>query len=140
MSTKKIENYNRLPRGEIVLQTLAMPANTNANGNIFGGWIMSQMDIGGAILAKEIAKGPVATVRVDNMIFLRSISVGDIVKCYAYCLKTGMSSITINVEIWIKKVCFKKIGQFYCATEAIFIYVAIDEYGKSRTIFPVNVI
>jgi acyl-CoA thioesterase YciA len=139
MSTKKIENNNRSPKGAIVLQTLAMPANTNANGNIFGGWIMSQMDIGGAILAKEIAKGPVATVRVDNMIFLRSISVGDIVKCYAYCLKTGISSITINVEIWIKKVCFKKNGQFYCATEAIFIYVAIDEHGKSRAIFPVNI-
>lgn len=139
MSTKKIENNNRLPKGAIVLQTLAMPANTNANGNIFGGWIMSQMDIGGAILAKEIAKGPVATVRVDNMIFLRSISVGDIVKCYAYCLKTGISSITINVEIWIKKVCFKKNGQFYCATEAIFIYVAIDKHGKSRAIFPVNI-
>ncbi|HXK00466.1 MAG TPA: acyl-CoA thioester hydrolase YciA [Buchnera sp. (in: enterobacteria)] len=135
-----MEDYNRLPKGIIVLQTLAMPANTNANGNIFGGWIMSQMDIGGAILAKEIAKGPVATVRVDNMIFLKSISVGDIVKCYAYCVKTGISSITINVEIWIKKVCFKKIGQFHCATEAIFIYVAIDEYGKSRAILPVNII
>ncbi|WP_414734431.1 acyl-CoA thioester hydrolase YciA [Buchnera aphidicola] len=140
MIIKKIENYNRFPKGEIVLQTLAMPANTNANGNIFGGWIMSQMDIGGAILAKEIAKGPVATVRVDNMIFLRSISVGDIVKCYANCIKTGISSLTINVEIWIKKIFFKKNSQFYCATEAIFIYVAIDQNGKSRAIFPINVI
>ncbi|CAL4042960.1 acyl-CoA thioester hydrolase YciA [Buchnera aphidicola] len=135
MNIKKSDDYNRSPKGEIVLKTLAMPANTNANGNIFGGWIMSQMDIGGAILAKEIAEGPVATVRVDNMIFLRSISIGDIVTCYANCIKIGISSITVYVEIWIKKVFFRKIGQFYCAAEGIFIYVAIDKNGKSRAIF-----
>ncbi|OSM99681.1 MULTISPECIES: acyl-CoA thioester hydrolase YciA [Lonsdalea] len=121
-----------LPHGELVLRTLAMPADTNANGDIFGGWIMSQMDIGGAILAKEIAHGRVVTVRVDGMTFLKPLAVGDVVCCYAHCLKTGRSSININVEVWVKKVSSEPIGQRYRATEASFTYVAVDEAGKSR--------
>ncbi|OSN03610.1 acyl-CoA thioester hydrolase YciA [Lonsdalea iberica] len=109
-----------------------MPADTNANGDIFGGWIMSQMDIGGAILAKEIAHGRVVTVRVDGMTFLKPLAVGDVVCCYARCLKTGRSSININVEVWVKKVSSEPIGQRYRATEASFTYVAVDEAGKSR--------
>lgn len=122
----------RSPQGEMVLRTLAMPADTNANGDIFGGWLMAQMDMGGAILAKEIAQGRVATVRVDGMSFLKPVSVGDVVSCHARCIKAGTSSITINVEVWIKKVSSEPIGQRYCATEAVFIYVAIDGQGKSR--------
>lgn len=128
----KIENQH--PRGKIVLKTLAMPAHTNANGDIFGGWIMSQMDIGGAILAKEIAGGRVVTVRVDGMTFLKPVSVGDVVSCYAKFLNIGTSSITINVEVWIKKVCSEPLGLSYCTTEAVFIYVAVDDKGKSRAI------
>ncbi|AEO08626.1 acyl-CoA thioesterase [Buchnera aphidicola str. Ak (Acyrthosiphon kondoi)] len=131
---------NKLPQGIIVLKTLSMPADTNANGDIFGGWIMSQMDMGGAILAKEIAGGKVATVRVDGITFLKSISVGDIVNCYANCIKIGKSSIKINVEIWIKKIYSKPLGQYYCAAEAVFIYVAIDEAGKSRELLPMSII
>ncbi|MGD8162606.1 acyl-CoA thioester hydrolase YciA [Pantoea sp. FN0307] len=123
---------NRKPQGEMVLRTLAMPADTNANGDIFGGWLMSQMDIGGAILAKELAEGRVVTVRVDGMTFLKPVAVGDVVSCYARCIRTGSSSMTINVEVWIKKVSSEPLGQFYCTTEAIFIYVAVDEQGKSR--------
>ena len=81
-----------LPNGELVLRTLAMPADTNANGDIFGGWIMSQMDIGGAILAKEIALGRVVTVSVTGITFLKPVAVGDVVCCYARCLKTGNSA------------------------------------------------
>lgn len=92
-----------LPNGELVLRTLTMPTDTNANGDIFGGWLMSQMDIGGAILAKEIALGRVVTVRVDGITFLRSVAVGDVVCCYARCLKTGNSSMTVKVEVWVKK-------------------------------------
>lgn len=92
-----------LPKGEMVLRTLAMPADTNANGDIFGGWLMSQMDMGGAILAKEIAEGRVVTVRVDGMSFMKPVAVGDVVSCHASCLRTGNSSMTINVEVWIKK-------------------------------------
>lgn len=70
---------HNVPQGDLVLRTLAMPADTNANGDIFGGWLMSQMDIGGAILAKEIAHGRVVTVRVEGMTFLRPVAVGDVV-------------------------------------------------------------
>ncbi len=98
-----MSTQNVLPQGELVLRTLAMPADTNANGDIFGGWLMSQMDIGGAILAKEIAEGRVVTVRVDGMSFLKPVAVGDVVCCYARCLRTGRSSINVNVEVWVKK-------------------------------------
>lgn len=117
------------PHGELVLRTLAMPADTNANGDIFGGWLMSQMDIGGAIMAKEIAEGRVVTVRVDGMSFLKPVAVGDVVCCYARCLRTGRSSLDINVEVWVKKVSTAPIGQRYRATQALFTYVAVDETG-----------
>lgn len=125
---------NRLPQGEMVLRTLAMPADTNANGDIFGGWLMSQMDMGGAILAKEIAGGRVVTVRVDGMTFLKPVAVGDVVSCHARCIRSGTSSITINVEVWIKKVSSEPIGLRYCTTEAVFIYVAVDDAGKPRAL------
>ncbi|MCW6554556.1 acyl-CoA thioester hydrolase YciA [Yersinia ruckeri] len=121
-----------LPNGELVLRTLAMPADTNANGDIFGGWLMSQMDIGGAIQAKEIAHGRVVTVRVDGMTFLKPVAVGDVVCCYARCIKTGRSSIVVNIEVWVKKVSSEPIGQRYRATEAVFTYVAVNDEGKSR--------
>ncbi|WP_241606419.1 acyl-CoA thioester hydrolase YciA [Rosenbergiella epipactidis] len=129
-----MSEVTRSPQGEMVLRTLAMPADTNANGDIFGGWVMSQMDMGGAILAKEIAEGRVVTVRVDGMTFLKPVAVGDVVSCHASCIKTGNSSITINVEVWIKKVSSEPIGQRYCTTEAVFIYVAVDEQGKPRSL------
>ncbi|VTO28214.1 acyl-CoA thioesterase YciA [Klebsiella pneumoniae] len=117
----------------MVLRTLAMPADTNANGDIFGGWLMSQMDIGGAIMAKEIAQGRVVTVRVDGMTFLRPVAVGDVVCCYARCVKRGNTSVTINIEVWVKKVSSEPIGQRYKATEALFIYVAVDNQGKTTS-------
>ena len=113
----------RLPAGELDLRTLAMPADTNANGDIFGGWIMSQMDIGGAILAKEIAEGRVVTVAVNAITFLKPVAVGDVVCCYARCIRTGRSSITVNIEVWVKKVASEPIGQRECVTEAVFTYV-----------------
>ncbi|MGU3412328.1 acyl-CoA thioester hydrolase YciA [Enterobacteriaceae bacterium C23F] len=127
-----MSNSSEAPVGDLVLRTLAMPADTNANGDIFGGWIMSQMDLGGAIMAKEIAQGRVVTVRVDGMTFLRPVAVGDVVCCYARCTKRGTSSITVNIEVWVKKVSSEPIGQRYKATEALFIYVAVDSEGKPR--------
>lgn len=94
---------HNVPQGDLVLRTLAMPADTNANGDIFGGWLMSQMDIGGAILAKEIAHGRVVTVRVEGMTFLRPVAVGDVVCCYARCVQKGTTSVSINIEVWVKK-------------------------------------
>ncbi|XAJ74412.1 acyl-CoA thioester hydrolase YciA [Buchnera aphidicola (Shivaphis celti)] len=111
-----------------------MPAFTNVNGDIFGGWIMSQMDLGGAILAKEISKGKVVTLRVNNMIFLKKISVGDLVSCYANCIYIGNTSIKINVEIWIKKISSKPFGLYFKSAQAIFLYVAIDDLGNPRSV------
>ncbi|WP_300002946.1 acyl-CoA thioester hydrolase YciA [uncultured Cedecea sp.] len=126
------------PCGDLVLRTLAMPADTNPNGDIFGGWLMSQMDLGGAIQAKEIAHGRVVTVRVDGMTFLKPVAVGDVVCCYANCIKRGNTSVTINIEVWVKKVASDPIGQRYKATEAVFIYVAVDHEGKPRPLPPVS--
>jgi acyl-CoA thioesterase YciA len=133
-------NINIFPKGIIVLKTLAMPNNKNANGDIFGGWIMSKMDIGGAILAKEISGGKVVTVQVNNVTFLKSVSVGEIVSCYGHCIKIGNSSINIHIEIWVKKVDSKKFGQYYCAAKGEFIYVAIDKKGKPRELYPMSII
>lgn len=121
-----------LPQGELVLRTLAMPADTNSNGDIFGGWLMSQMDIGGAIMSKEIAEGRVVTVQVDGMTFHKPVAVGDVICCYARCVKTGNTSITISIEVWIKKVSSAPIGQRYQATKAVFTYVAVDNQGNPR--------
>ncbi|QCI26746.1 acyl-CoA thioester hydrolase YciA [Buchnera aphidicola (Thelaxes californica)] len=132
---KKKQQYkkkNYLPHGDIVLKTLAMPANANANGNIFGGWIMSQMDMGGAILSKEISGGKVTTVHVKSMTFFQSISIGDLVTCHAKIIKIGTTSITIKIEIWIKKVTSMPLGKYYKSTEATFIYVAINDVGTPR--------
>jgi acyl-CoA thioesterase YciA len=127
-------NEQRNPEGDLLLRTLAMPADTNANGDIFGGWIMSQMDIGGGILAKEIAKGRVVTVNVDGITFYKPINVGHVVCCYGKCTKIGNSSIILKLEIWVKPVLHKKSAERYCVTEAVFTYVAIDQDGKSRKI------
>ena len=127
-----IDKNGRQSKGVLLLRTLAMPSNTNANGDIFGGWIMSQMDMGGAILAKEIAHGRVVTV--ENMNFIKPISVGAVVCCYGQCLKVGRSSIKIKVEVWVKKVASEPIGERYCVTDAVFTFVAVDSNGKSRTI------
>lgn len=123
----------RQPEGSLILRTLAMPSDTNANGDIFGGWIMSQMDMGGAILAKELAQGRVVTVSVDSMSFIRPVSVGDVVCCYGKCVKVGRTSMQVKVEVWIKKVADGSRDR-YCVTEALFTFVAIDKNGKPREI------
>lgn len=126
-----MESTKTRPQGDLVLRTLALPADTNANGDIFGGWLMSQMDIGGAILAKEIAHGRVVTVHVDGMNFLRPVSVGDVVCCYAHCIKLGRTSVSINLEVWVKKA---DSNQRHKATEGVFVYVAVTPDGRPRPI------
>ncbi|UOG93230.1 MAG: acyl-CoA thioester hydrolase YciA [Candidatus Thiothrix sulfatifontis] len=121
------------PRGSLILRTLAMPKDTNANGDIFGGWIMSQMDIAGGILAKEIAKGRVVTIAVDSMKFLRPVKVGDAVCCYGDVLKTGSTSIALHLQVWVKSLLHDAdSGRRWQVTEANFTYVAIDEQGNKR--------
>ncbi|WP_150539506.1 acyl-CoA thioester hydrolase YciA [Actinobacillus vicugnae] len=129
----KNKPYDKEPEGKLILRTLAMPSDTNANGDIFGGWIMSQMDLGGAILAKELAKGRVVTVTVDKMIFHLPISVGDVVCCYGTLVKVGRSSMQVKVEVFIKQV-YEGARERFRVTEALFTYVAVDKEGKSRAI------
>jgi acyl-CoA thioesterase YciA len=123
---------DRQPVGTLLLRTLAMPADTNPSGDIFGGWLMAQMDMGGAILAKELARGRVVTVAVDAITFLKPVAVGDVVCCYGECIKVGNSSLKIKLETWVKKVASEPIGERYCVTEAAFTYVAVDREGRPR--------
>lgn len=123
---------SRQPVGQLLLRTLAMPADTNASGDIFGGWLMSQMDLGGAILAKELSRGRVVTIAVEAMTFLKAVSVGDVVCCYGQCVHVGNSSLKIKLEVWVKKVASEPIGERYCVTEALFSYVAVGKEGRPR--------
>ena len=129
----KNEPYTKTPDGKLILRTLAMPSDTNASGDIFGGWIMSQMDLGGAILAKELAKGRVVTVTVDKMIFHLPISVGDVVCCYGTLVRLGRTSMQVKVDVFIKQV-YEGTRERFKVTEALFTYVAIDKEGKPRPI------
>ena len=121
------------PNGQLVLRTLAMPADTNPHGHIFGGWIMSQMDLAGGILAKEIAKRRVVTVNASSITFHKPAMVGDVVCCYARCLKTGKTSITIAIEVWIKKLTDSDDAtQRFCITDATFTYVSVDKHNNPK--------
>jgi acyl-CoA thioesterase YciA len=126
----------RQPAGTLLLRTLAMPADTNPSGDIFGGWLLSQMDIGGAILAKEMARGRVVTVAVDATTFLRPVKVGDVLCCYGQCVHVGRTSIKVKLEVWTKKVAREPFGERECVTEAVFTYVAVDADGCKRTLPP----
>lgn len=119
------------PNGELVLQTLAMPKDTNSNGDVFGGWLMSQMDLGGAIAAREVAKGRVTTVAVGSMAFLRPVPVGATVSCHCEILEIGRSSIKTLVEVWVKQYHKDDMSK---VTEAEFVYVAIDDKGRTRSV------
>lgn len=121
------------PKGEITIQTLAMPADTNANGDIFGGWLVSQMDLAAGVLAKKISKGRAVTVAINSMTFLKPVKVGDLVTCYVHLLKQGNTSMTIEVEVWKENLSEGK-EVVECVTQGIFVFVAIDELGKPRII------
>lgn len=119
------------PRGELVLQTLAMPADTNANGDIFGGWIMSQMDLGAGIAAKKCAHSQTATVAVDSMVFSKPVHIGDTVHVHADITHIGHTSMKINIEVWAQ--CWES-DQTWKVTEAVFTYVAIDTQGNPQAV------
>ena len=117
------------PQGTLTLQTLSMPSDTNPLGDIFGGWLLSQMDIAGAILALEVAKGRVTTVAISGMKFLHPVPVGSLVSCYSVLRSVGNTSIRVGIEVWIKD--FKTHHRLK-VTEGEFVYVAIDAQGKKR--------
>jgi acyl-CoA thioesterase YciA len=116
-------------RGTLTLQTIAMPADTNPSGDIFGGWLMSQMDLGASVLARVRARGRVATVAVDGMAFHRPVRVGDLVSIYATLVREGATSMTLEIEAWVTR---KVSGERLKVTHATFVFVAVDEAGRKR--------
>ena len=121
------------PKGDLTIRTLAMPADTNPAGDIFGGWVMSQMDIAGAITAHERTQGRTVTVAVEAMTFIAPVKVGDVLCVYTSVERVGNTSITVAMEAWARR---NRIADRVKVTEARFVYVALDEHGNKRRIDP----
>ena len=113
------------------LRTLAMPADANPDGDIFGGWLMAQMDIAGGTYAHRVAEGRVATVAVEAMSFHKPVYVGDVVSCYCATERIGQTSIAVRVETWVRR---HRDGAREKVTEGLFTFVAIDADGRPRSI------
>ena len=125
-----------LPQKQPVLRTVPMPADLNQNGDVFGGWVMAQVDVAGAIPAMRRARGRVATVSVNSFQFKQAISVGDVVSLYADIVHVGNTSITVNVEVYAERNYANPVT--VKVTEAQLTYVAIDGNGKKRAVEPEN--
>jgi acyl-CoA thioesterase YciA len=117
------------PQGELSIRTVAMPADANPSGDIFGGWLLSQMDVAGGIIAHRIALGRTATVAVDAMKFHLPVFIGDILCCYAAVSRIGRTSIAVKVEAWAER---RNSTVRVKVTEGVFTYVAIDEQRRPR--------
>lgn len=122
-----------LPDGaELVMRVLPVPADVNANGDVFGGWIMAQVDVAGAILPARIARGRIATVAVNQFVFKQPVSVGDVLSFYAHIERIGTTSITVHVQVWAER--NPADPQLVKVTEANLTYVAIDSQGQPRPV------
>lgn len=119
------------PKGKIAIQTLAMPSDTNPYGDIFGGWIVSQMDLAGGVLAKRVANGRIVTVAINSMVFYKPVHVGDLITCHADLEKIGNTSMTIKLEVWCNSHMAAKRQK---VTDGVFVYVAVDDNGKPRPV------
>jgi acyl-CoA thioesterase YciA len=119
------------PRGDLCTRTLAMPADTNANGDIFGGWLLSQMDIAGGVAASKVAKSRTVTVSIDAMNFRKPVYVGDLVSVHANLVRVGRTSMTIHLEAWVVR---RKETKPILVTDGNFTYVAINEQGRPQAI------
>ena len=119
------------PGGDLCIRTLAMPADTNANGDIFGGWLLSQMDLGGGVFASKIAKSRTVTVAIEAMNFRKPVFVGDLVSVHANLVKVGRTSITVHLEAWVLR---RKEMHSILVTDGNFTYVAIDDSGLPQAI------
>jgi acyl-CoA thioesterase YciA len=125
------ESDHDAPRGELTLRVPAVPADTNAAGDIFGGWIMGMMDMAAGSAAHEVACGRVATVAVSDLVFLRPVKVGDWISCYTELVKIGRTSITIDVDVWARRrlpILHERV------TKARFVMVAVDAEGRPRPV------
>ncbi|MDE2617564.1 MAG: acyl-CoA thioesterase [Burkholderiales bacterium] len=117
---------------ELVLKVIPMPADSNANGDIFGGWVMAQVDLAGSVIPARYAAGRIATVAVNEFIFKQPVRVGDILSFYSKLTRIGKTSITVKVEVYAER--FQAQGRFVKVTEANLTYVAIDENGRPREV------
>ncbi len=123
------------PQGELTVRTVAMPADTNANGDIFGGWVIAQMDLAGGIKGVERAHGRVVTVAVDAMTVIRPVKVGDVLCVYTQVEKVGRTSMKIHIEAWARRFMTNTREK---VTDATFTFVAIDEAGRPRPVPPLE--
>lgn len=117
---------------ELVLKVIPMPADCNANGDIFGGWVMAQVDLAGSVIPARYAKGRQATVAVNEFVFKQPVRLGDILSFYSSLVRIGRTSITVKVEVFAER--FRQQGEYIKVTEATLTYVAIDENGRPRAI------
>jgi acyl-CoA thioesterase YciA len=117
---------------DLVLKVIPMPADCNANGDIFGGWVMAQVDLAGAVLPARYVRGRYATVAVNQFVFKQPVRVGDILSFFARVERIGNTSITIAVEVYAER--FTEQGRYIKVTEASLTYVAIDDQGRPRPI------
>ena len=134
MSTEtRLRPESALPQDrELVLKVIPMPADTNGNGDIFGGWVMAQVDLAGSVLPARHVQGRMATVAVNQFIFKQPVRVGDILSFFAHIERIGNTSITVQVEVFAES--FRTQGTYVKVTEASLTYVAIDDHGKPRPI------
>jgi acyl-CoA thioesterase YciA len=119
------------PSGDLCIRTMAMPADTNANGDIFGGWLLSQMDIGGGIFASKVAKSRTVTVAIEAMSFRKAVYVGDLVSVYGKLVRIGRTSVTVRLEAWAMR---RREMQSILVTDGNFTYVSIDDQGHPQAI------
>jgi acyl-CoA thioesterase YciA len=124
-------NSETEPLGELCIRTLAMPADTNQNGDIFGGWLLSQMDLAGGVFVSKIAKSRTVTVAIEAMNFRKPVFVGDLVSVHGNLVRVGKTSITIHLEAWVLR---RKEMQSILVTDGNFTYVSIDDQGHPQTI------
>lgn len=132
---KKLDETNPEPRGELQLRVMATPADTNPNGDISGGWLVTQMDNAASIVANRIAKGRTTTMAIGDMSFIRPIRVGSVVCCYTRVVGMGRSSMRIQVEVWSR---MPEDEERQKVTESEFVFVAIDENRRIRPLAPVE--
>ena len=119
------------PQGDLCIRTLAMPADTNANGDIFGGWLLSQMDVGGGVFASKIANSRTVTVAIEAMTFRKPVYVGDLVSVHANLVRQGRTSMTVHLEAWVLR---RKDRLSILVTDGDFTYVSIDDNGEPQPI------
>ncbi len=129
----KDTKVSREPDGELSIRTLAMPADTNPAGDIFGGWLLSQMDIAGGEYAVRRARGRTATVAIDGMVFHQPVRVGDMLCCFTRISRIGTTSMAVKIEAWVER---RYTHEPVLVTEGSFTYVAIDDDGRPRPVPP----